>query len=797
MLGNILLTMIRNMKRNLLFTMINIVGLSIGIAATLLIVLWIRDEWAVDRFHENGDRVYRVIEIQNVKGRNPTHVPYRPMPLGPALEMEFPSVEKAVRIMPIGKMVLGMEGRNVEVDRNLIVEDGFFDLMTFPVNGESADTVLEKPFQAVLSHDTAVRLFGNEDPLGKRLTFQGHELVVAAVMGRDARPNHLEPDMLISFPTMVAGDFLSEDALQLWGNNNIYTYILLRPGADPKALESQLHDFMARHREGEYNNVSYLQNIHDIYLHSQQVGYAGPWKKENLRYLYMFGAIALFLILIACFNFMNLATAQATGRAREVGVRKTIGATRGQLMAQFFSETLLLTALAFLIALALTELVLPYFNQLCGKSLELRILLNSGLILALPVLLLFVGLVSGSYPAVFLSRFRPARVLRGGSGNGLGSLNHLRRALVIVQFAVTVFLIGATGVVFYQLHYAQSRDLGYRKDNVVVVQLERDHHNQADRLRQRISTMPGVESVSVGSQIPGRGANGEWSMAPTGYEGDESWVVPLIKTDGAYLDVFGIQLLKGRTYSIGASGEAPNQVMVNETLARQFGWEEPLGKTMRIPGWSEETLEVVGLVKDYHIKSLHDMLEPLVLVPSREESYVSLRLDGSVHAGEIMGRLEKVWDTFAPGRAFRAYYLDEVTGALYRNDERAGSIVGHGAGLAILVACLGLFGLAVYDTKQRTKEIGIRKVMGASVARIVGWLSLRFTRWLIVANILAIPACAWIMNRWLGQFAYRVDTVLPVYIGTVVLSILVGLLTVCGQAWRAARANPVDALKYE
>ena len=445
----------------------------------------------------------------------------------------------------------------------------------------------------------------------------------------------------------------------------------------------------------------------------------------------------------------------------------------------------------------MVELTLPYFNTLCGKALTWHILTGSGLLYLFPLLLLTVGLVAGSYPAIFLSRFRPAQVLRGGSSNRVPALNRLRTVLVVVQFGVTVFLLGATGVVFYQLRYVQNQDLGYEKERAFVIQIERDMEEEAPRLKERIAAIPGVDNVTVSSTIPGRGASGEWSCRPDGYEGDESWTIPLIRMDGDYLDTFRIQLASGRVFVTDESGASEHQVMINETMARQFGWEQPLGKQLRIPGWSDEPLEVVGVIKDYHIKSLHDNLEPVMFVPQRKGQFVSMRLADNADLGAVKKACENTWNQFAPGRAYRSYFLDEVTGNLYRNDERAGQIVAHGAGLAVLVACLGLFGLAVFDTRQRTKEIGIRKVLGATVAKIVGWFSLRFTRWLLVANIIALPFCAWVMGSWLAQFAYRVDTVIPVYIGTVILSVVVGLVTVSIQAYRAATANPVESLKYE
>ena len=797
MFGNIVLTMIRNMRRNLLFTMINVVGLSIGIAVSLLILMWIRDEWSVDAHHENGARTYRVVEIQNAKGRNPTHVPYRPQPLAEAMELDFPAVEQAVRIGFMGSVEVSVDDRQLFVDRAFYVEDGYFDVVTNTVTGGDPDTVLDSPYNTLITRELARKMFGDENPVGQSYRLQQHQLVVAGIIEDTGTRDHLAPDLLVSYPSAKALEIFEEDFFTNWGSNNIFTYVVLKPGADPAELEAQFHDFMSRHKDAEYNNVSYLQNIQDIYLHSELVGYSGPWLRGNQRNLYMFGAIALFLLLIACFNFMNLATAQATGRSVEVGIRKTIGGSRGQLMGQFFAESMLLTVLSFVVALALVELSLPYFNTLCGKQLGWSGIIDNRYIIFLPVLLLVVGLTAGSYPAVYLSRFRPAQVLRGGGSKGSRGLVRFRTTLVIIQFSVTIFLLGATGVVFYQLRYVQSRDLGYEKEGSFVVHIERDMEKEAYRLKERLARIPGVQTVSVSSSVPGSGATGEWSSEPLGYEGDENWTIPLIMMDGDYLDTFGIELVSGRVFVTDGSGASKSQVMINESTARQFGWTEPLGKQLRIPGWSEEPLEVVGLVKDYHIKSLHDNLEPVLFVPNREGQYVSMRLTESADPAGVRNACEDAWHEFAPGRAYRSYFLDEITGALYRNDERAGRIVGHGAGLAILVACLGLFGLAVFETRQRTKEIGVRKVLGATVSRIVSWLSMRFVRWLIVANLLALPACAWIMGRWLTTFAYRVDNVLPVYVATVLLSVLVGLLTVAIQAYRAAIANPVSALKYE
>jgi putative ABC transport system permease protein len=794
---NYLLTTIRNLWRKKLFALINIVGLSVGIAASLLILIWIRNELSVDAFHKKGNRAYRVVEIQNAKGRNPTHVPYTPVPLAPALKMDFPAVEDAVRVSQLGEVVVSRDNLHITAERGFAVEDGFFDIMTFSLKGADGRKVLKQPFQAILSRDLATRLFGAENPIGRRIDIQGRDLTVAAVMQPDGHRNHLEPDLLISYPTLKAGRFVPEGSVPQWANNSLFTYVLLKPGSNVRTLEEQLPAFLKRHAGEDYHTVMYLQNIRDIYLHSQKIGYSGPWLKGNLGYIAMFGAVALFLLLIACFNFMNLATAQATGRALEVGVRKVIGAKRSQLMGQFFIEAMLLTGLSFLIALALTEVTLPYFNQISGQSLRFSTLLETRFVIGLPVLLLIVGLAAGSYPAIYLSRYQPARVLRGGGSKGPRSINRLRRVLVIMQFGVTVFLISATGIVFYQLHYVQSVDLGYQKDGVVVVQLERDLREASSRLKERLTGTPGIASITVSSTVPGKGASGEYGTIPSGYEGNESWTIPLIRVDGDYLKTFQIKLLEGRSFVVDGSGASDSQVMITESTARQFGWKNPLGKTLKIPGWSDKQLEVVGLVKDYHIKSLHDQIEPIILVPQKNAVFVSFRLSGTENPGPILARIKDAWNQVAPGRSFRSYFLDSVTGALYRNDERAGEIMGYGAGLAILVACLGLFGLVVFETRQRTKEIGIRKVLGASAMWIVSWLSLRFVRWLLVANVVAIPICWWVMTRWLAGFAYRVGNVLPVYIMALLGSLIIGFVTVGFQAFKAASSNPVDALKYE
>jgi putative ABC transport system permease protein len=797
MLRNYLTIAVRMLRRHLGYTAINIVGLAVGMAACLLIGLYVGDELSYDTFHADADRIHVMGVESSYFGRS-TGTSY---PLALMLKEDLPAVERALRTAPRGETVVRRAGGTAEGAQELLLADAsFFKGFSFPLVRGAAASALTAPDAVVITESAARDLFGDADPMGEMLTVElrdsTHTLTVRGVAADVPDNSTIQFDV-------VAPVGLLEDRWrdpEGWGTRLFHTYVWLSQPLPADTLAAQTKRAAAARlsdtgrKPSEYFSIP----LPELYLSDQHTteGFRG-----QMRYVYIFGSVALFILLIAAFNYVNLAVVQAQQRAREVGVRKTIGAGRGQLARQFLGESVLVSSAALVVALGVASAALPVFNHSFGTDLALWGGRHGALLAGLAAAVLGVGIAAGGYPAFVLSRFEPVRVLRGASGTTAGGGGWLRRSLVVLQFALSAALIVGTLVVYQQLGYMQTKNLGFDGEQVAVVELPRDDMTAAPTtVKQQLLQHPGIEQVSLSSAAPahagtrlGMNVGGVSAEATTDAESTFSWTP--ISADSAYVKTLGLQVIAGGSFDQHTG--ATKGVLINEAAARRLGWtsEEAVGKPIR--AGSDEG-EVIGVVQNFHLESLRQEIEPaLITIGDPDESRqaaVKLSADG-IQAG--MDHVRATLSGLAPGAALEYQFLDDEFEAMYRSEERLSQIFTAFAGLAIFIACLGLLGLAAYAAQRRTKEIGIRKAMGASLAHILGLLSKEFAALVAVALALGMPVAYWGMERWLDDFAYRTEVGVWTLIGAAALALTVAGLTVSYHALRAARTDPATALRQE
>ena len=805
MLKNYLKIALRNLRRQPGYAVINVVGLAVGLACFLLIVLYVQDERRFDRFHEKADRLYRVVEARDAADQEEQHIADTMGPLASTLVRDFPEVVGATHML--SRSVIGRRtmqygpNRYYEADY-LFAEPSFFEVFDFVLLRGNLEAALNEPQSVVLTERAARKYFGDEDPSGKILSMeQFGDLRVTGVLRDPPKNSHLHFSMLISFATLEAnvGDgFLQW--IQSWRSTGALTYLVLADGASPDAVEAKLLPLLRTYRDEEQlTRTPYLQPITDVHFGSGHIEFDRNEAKGDVAYLYIFSAIALFILLIACINYMNMATARSMQRAREVGLRKVVGAHRRQLIRQFLSESILLAVLALALALALVRMALPAFNTLADKELAFGLLAEGPFLLGLMALVLAVGVVAGSYPAFYLSKFRPALVLTGSGEAGAGAAR-LRRSLVVTQFALSIIMIVATVVVYQQLDYVQTRRLGFNQHQLVVIDINSgDVRSNWRTIKGEFAQAPGVQNVSVTSRVPG-----DWKfitqidVVPEGAEETELITMHFLGIDEDFLDTYEINLKQGRAFSMDFATDS-SSVLLNETAARMLGIDAPGGQMVNIPATPFEG-RVVGIVEDFHFRSLHEAIGPLVLGywsnPVRVIDYFTARIDGG-DLPATLDALRAVGERFDPSHPFEFNFLDQRLNDFYETEARVGKLFGIAAFLAVVIACLGLFGLASFTAEQRTKEIGVRKVLGASVGGIVVLLSKDFLKLVALAFVVAAPVAYVAMDRWLNDFAYRIDLTAGIFLMTGLAALGIAIITVSYQSIRAALANPVESLRYE
>ncbi|GAB3895756.1 ABC transporter permease [Spirosoma agri] len=794
MLRNYLKITVRTLWKNKLFSGLNIVGLGIGMAAVWLMVLYVSDELSYDRFHTNANRIVRVTHFAEWPGGNlklaSTSAPY-----ASALQNDYPEIEKTVRIVPEGGGTLTVKNKKIDVGDIYFTDKTIFDVFTFPFLYGDPVTALAKPQSIVLTKSIAETLFGEaRKAIGQVVEFDNHfPNTVTGVMDDVPANSHLQFRALRSLPSNYTNG---------WQSFELYTYLLLTKESDYKALEAKLPGFYQKYVKKEMGEINYrmeLQPLTSIHLHSHLDYELGP--NGNMATVSIFGLVAALILLIACINYVNLYTARSLKRTCEVGVRKAIGSHRLQLVGQFLTESVLMTFMAGLVGVALATMTLPYFNQMADKTLSIG---GTGQRLFIVTLFaLVIGALSGLYPAWLLSTFRPVAALKGLVGSQLGSVT-FKQSMVVFQFVATVALIACSGIVYRQMEFVRHKDLGFNKEQVLTFHIDNeDVRLRVEALKERLGQSPLIESVATASNPIGNNNIGGGSMffEQNGVMGSSAQVVQRFLVDSDYLKTLEIKLVSGRSFSKSFKSDLTNAVLVNETLVKKMGWKDPIGKRIRYYIDNEKhTAEarVVGAIADFHTYSLQHKIEPLVLqMPApadRDNVYVRIQ---PAKTTDALAFIKSVYQTFDPTATLDFHFLDENFSKQYKAEQKQGEVLLTFTMLAVLIACLGLFGLAAFAAEQRTKEIGVRKVLGASVSSIVVMLSRDFLKLVLIAVVLATPVAWFAMHRWLQNFAYKVNIEWWVFAVAGVLAIGIALLTVSFQSVKAALMNPVKSLRSE
>lgn len=784
MFNNYLKIAFRNIKKNKGYYFINIAGLTIGIVCFILIGLWVKDELSFDRFHQKKDRIFRVLN-RNHDGSADFNITYA---LGPALKAEYPEVEESCRVcLWFGSHVKYQD--KIYAERNIYLSDpSFFKIFSFPFIRGNPETALSDKYSIVLTEQMAQKYFGDEDPIGKvlHLALMQGDFTVNGVIENIPMNSHLRFDLIGRI------EFLGEDRLSRWEEWSGPNYVLLQPEVSPADFEAKISGLYKKNVSPDTTYVPELQPLTRVHLY--ELGRPGQVKKVT-----MFSVIAVFILLMACINFMNLATAQSSKRALEVGMRKVMGALRRQIIRQFLGEAVLIAFFALILALIVGEAVLPYFNQFTGKSLVLLSEASFPLVLTLLLATLGTGILAGSYPSLFLSAFQPIQTLKSqhsfrNKGGGI------RKALIVVQFAISIGLIVCTLLVSSQLRYIQKRDLGLERDHVVGAYVYPALNLRFEAFKNFLLTQPGIKNVTSAAQLPfsvGENIQIDWEGNPT----DEMMSVDYTCVDYDFFKTFDMQILQGRPFSKEYPTDKKTACVINETVARRMGIANPIGTNiyMNHPAWPESfrPARVIGVVRDFHARSLHTAIRPFVFRMYKPwHQYAFIKIDG-LHTQEALARIEEAYKTYSPDIPFDYLFLDEAFNQQYTSERQLGELFNGFSLLSVVIACLGLFGLASYTTEQKTKEIGIRKVLGASIPGIVALTTREFLKWILVANLLAWPIAYFVMSKWLQDFAYRIDISVWTFLLAAALALIIALLTLSWQTIRAARANPVESLKYE
>jgi len=785
MIRNYIKIALRNLSRHKGYSLINIAGLAIGMACCILILLWVQDELSFDRFHENADSIYRVIQDIKFSDHSTTWA-ITQGPLGPSLKEDFPEIVNFTRVT--GRR-FRLAYQDNSFDEVLGMADGsIFEMFTFPLIEGDPQTALSDPHSIVLTEEMARKYFGDEHPIGKVLKADDeYDFLVTGILEEFPLNSHFRYDFLIPF---IFGRELKY-TVDNWRNSQFSTYVQIQEGIPYQEVVQKISGYLYEKPTIEKDAKLNLQPLGRIHLHSN---YEFDRPHGDITYVTIFSLIAFFILLIACINFMNLTTARSANRAREVGMRKVAGAYRRDLVRQFFGESILLAFIALIFAVGIVYLLLSVFNELAAKELSFEISGNIQTLSVLAGVALITGIIAGSYPALFLSAFQPADVLKGtlfSSNRGAT----FRKVLVVLQFSLTILLIVCTTIVYNQMNFMRNRKLGYDKEYLVYAVLRGDMRQQFDVVKEELLKNPNILAVTSSGTLPTYGynfSNSLWRWE--GQDPDEEILMRASFIDYNYFETLGLEIIEGRSYSKQFSTDPTEALIVNEEAVKVMGMESPLGKQL---GIGDNQAKIIGVVKNYHFRSLKQEIEPLILILNPSNCWALFARLSSEDVSKTIGYMEKVWGEFASGYPFNYRFMDEAIDNLYRAEQQIGTLFRYFTILAIFISCLGLFGLASFMAEQRTKEIGIRKVLGASVSKILLLLSKEYAKWVLFANIIAWPFAYYTMNKWLQGYAYRINIAVWSFVFAAVLALAIALFTVSYQAIRAATANPADALRYE
>lgn len=812
MILNYLKVALRSISRNKLTSFINIAGLALAMTCCLLIYLFIKDELSYDRYHSNADHIYRVTRnFLSQDGTVNLHLGHLAPPFGPLLKNDFTDIKEVARTLQYNVLFAIEENGERKISFNepntFLAEPSIFNIFSISILKGDAKKSLERPFTVMLSDKMTEKYFGNEEAIGKHFRVNNQfDLEITGVYKSFPEQSHWHPDFLVSFSTLEDDNVYGRQGLETnWGNNSFGTYILVNDQFDPKKVQAEFPAFIDRHmgQKAAANNYPmpstwtglFLQPLTDIHLRSHLDSEVEA--NGNINNVYMMGVIGSFIILIACFNFINLSTARATKRAKEVGLRKVVGAFKTQLIVQYLSESILVALFALVIAIGLTSLSIGWLNDFTGKSLQLNLITHASVITIIIAATVLVGAIAGIYPAFVISGFKPALTLKSQSGSTKGR-SGVRKVLVVAQFATSIVLIIATVIIFQQLNYMNNRELGYTKDRVITLRYYNDGlENSYDAFYNELVKNSAIKNVSRSSRIPtGRLLDSNGAQVQKGDTlASTDVVIKNVRVDHTFFDTYGITLLSGRNFSREIKSDDSLAFVLNESAVKMIGWsaDDAIGKVFQ---YGDSKGQVISVVKDFHFESLHEPIVPLVFHISPFYNRFSIAIAGNNMQTGI-AHVEKVWKEFLPQRPFEYSFLTDQYKDLYEGEQKQSQLFVVFSGLAIFIASLGLFGLATFNTLQRIKEIGIRKVLGASIPNILRLLSTEIVILILIANIIAWPVAWYFMNQWLDGFAYRVNMNFGIYLLAAIIAIGIALVTVSTQTIKAAMMNPANTLRNE
>ena len=788
MFNNYFKIALRNIFRQKGYSFINIAGMALGMVGCIFLLLQVYDEQSFDKFHENVKNLYRLEQDQKSSQGN-YHVLVSQFPAGPTLKENLREIKNTCRWVSLGRRLMRHKDKIFYEDNVTSVDSSFLQMFSFPLINGNPETALNQPSSIVLSQTMAKKYFGNQNPIGKAIAMNNkYEFFVSGVM-KDAPDNStLKPGMLVPFSWFIEG--IPEN----WKQNFLTTWVELYENVQINSINKKITDLIVArtHRDAASRSTApdyMLMPLANINLYGYSEYDQGSATINKMK---IYVILAFIILLMACINYMNLATARAASRAKEIGLRKTVGAQRKQIMSQFFSESILLAFMSFIFALIIVILLLPLYNDLTGKQFTVGSLFNSEFLIVLLFVALVTGLISGSFPALFLSSFSPIKALKGNPHSGVKS-NFFRKTLVVFQFCLSVILIIGTIVAFQQLQFMRSKKAGYEKDHLLYLPLRGEAVNSYKALKQELLKTPNVLNVSGIDQTPTDiGTNSSGAK----WDGKDPNSDPLITTaaiDYDFIETMKIKMVEGRPFSKSFSTDASNGFLVNEELLKIMGTKSGVGKNFSFLGVDGQ---IVGVMKNYHYYSVREKIAPLALQYSKQPYFAVIRLKGRSIPAAIKN-VKSVWQKMAPLYPFEYKFFDEDYAAMYKADEQMGNIFKYGAIFTIMIACLGLFGFASFMTEKRTKEIGIRKTLGASVSGITVLLAKEFVKWVLIANIVAWPIAYVLLNNWLKNYAYRISMEWRVFAVSTILTVLIAVITVSYQAIKAALANPIIGLKYE
>ncbi len=800
MLIHYLKTILRQLFRHKLFSFITITGLAIGIGCTILIGLFINDEFSFDRFHTNSDRIYRLTQEFNAPGEQ-THVPYAGPAIGPALVQEFSGIEQVTQLGITAPVMLGFNESFVvpQGSETYYATDNFFDVFSFPLLSGNPQAALSDPYSIVITKSLAERLIGETNPVGEFLYFNVHgqerqALKITGILEKVPSNSHLQFEALVSFSTLEEINQSNPG----WNEQFMSTYLLLRDDQDAATIESGLHDFLVKHEGATKASTRsfFLQTLHDIHLRSAHLD-SDRAIRGDLQLVLLLLGIALGIILMASINFMNLATARSVDRAREIGVRKSFGAQRKQLIKQFLSESVLFAFTALIISLFLVEMALPAYNSFVGKELHINYLQTGFLFIGFTVL---IGLMSGIYPALFLSLFKPIHVLKGRLGTGTRS-HSLRKVLVVSQFSIAILLFISTGIVFQQINYIQNKDLGFERDRVLYTVIPSNTPGGNELFKQELLQHSNISSVGRAVVRPLYSVKSDFPNTPTYAELNGEMIQPettlrWLEVGYGFLEAFEMELLAGRAFSEDRPTDATEAFILNETAIQEIGWDSPdeaIGKAFQYDG---QQGTIIGVLKDFNFESLHSDILPFVVRYNKFSPMVFVKV-APENIPSTVAYIQQTWEKHSTSKeAFNYQFMDEIYTQYYTPEKNLQTILFAFALLAILITCLGVFGLTLFSVEQRKKEIGIRKVLGASSKSVVALLSREMLLLFLVANSIAWPLAYYGMNTWLENFAYSISTGITSFLFGGLLVGFITFMILSYQSLKAAHTNPIDTLRH-